>query len=157
MAMKQLTTACPHCKKVYRQRTIGAWGRKLTEEDRWQYGSPLCSCPSCKRLFIDKDIKELAITPLRSFDKDKVTASTRMLLVLALLLGLFMYFIGQRLFAAIVTGIGLIYLIADLALYPSRMKKLESERKASERRLSDRSYAAALKKAGYDIPERYLK
>ena len=156
MPMKQLTKKCPHCGIVYDQRPIGRWGKKLTPEDQWVYGSPLRMCKNCQKLFMDKDYRELAFTPLRSYDKAPITSTTYLILAAGGILGLLMYVGGQSTFAIIAWAVAIAYLVADLALYPGRLKKLEKEKQASEKRMSDPKYAQALKNAGFDIPDRYL-
>lgn len=157
MPMKQLTKQCPHCGRVYEQRPIGRWGKKLTPEDYWVFGSPLKMCKNCQKMFIDKDYREMAITPLRSYDKAPLTSSTYLLLTVGFLLGVIMYMGGQTIFAAIVVGVAVAYMIADLLFYPTRLKKLAKEKEASLKRMSDPAYAQALKNAGFDIPNEYLK
>ena len=157
MAVQQITKKCPYCEKIYEQRACGGFGRRSAPEDIWVYGSPMKLCPNCKRIFIDKDVKELAITGLRKSDRAKITASTRTLLPMGAILAVLMYAMGQTTFALIAAGIAALYLAMDLALYPVRMGKLKKERAASEKRLSDPDYARALKRAGIDVPERYLK
>ena len=157
MAVQQITKKCPYCGKVYEQRTCGGYVRKSAPEDVWVYGSPMKLCPNCKRIFIDKDVKELAITELRKSDKAKITANTRMLLPMGALVALLLYLLGQPTFAIVAAAVAVVYLAMDLGMYPMRMGKLKKEREASEKRLSDPDYARALKRAGIDVPERYLK
>ena len=156
MAMQQITKKCPYCGKMYEQRTCGGFGRKSAPEDVWVFGSPMKLCPNCKRIFIDMDVKELAITEPRKSDTAKITANTRMLLPVGALVALLLVLLGQPTFAIVAAGVAVVYLMMDLALYPMRMNKLKKERAASEARLSDPEYARALKKAGIDVPEKYL-
>ena len=157
MSVQQITKKCPYCGRVYEQRACGGFGRKPLPEDVWVYGSPMKLCANCKRIFIDKDVKELAITELHKSDTAKITAPTRTLLPMGAILAVLMYAMGQTTFALIAAGVAVVYLAMDLGLYPMRMGKLRKEREASEKRLSDPDYARALKKAGIDVPERYLK
>ena len=157
MSMQQITKKCPYCGRVYEQRACGSFGRKPQPEDVWVYGSPMRLCESCKRIFIDKDVKELAITELRKSDTAKITANTKMLLPMGALVAVLLYVLGQPTFAIVAVAVAVVYLAMDLGMYPMRMKKLRREREASEKRLSDPDYARALKKAGIDVPERYLK
>ena len=157
MAIKTITKTCPFCKKVCEQRSFNARGKTVTDEERWLFGSPLRMCPHCKQLYIDKDVQEMAITGLRKQDKALITAGSRKLALMGIVLGIVMYLLDLRVFGYIALGVGVLCGIADLALYPMRMKKLEKERQASEKRLSDPKYARMLKEAGYDIPEKYLK
>ena len=157
MSMQQITKKCPYCGRVYEQRACGSIGRKPRPEDVWVYGSPMKLCESCKRIFIDKDVKELAITELRKSDKAKITANTRMLLPMGALVAVLLYLLGQPTFAIVAAAVAVVYLAMDLGMYPMRMGKLKKEREASEKRLSDPDYARALKRAGIDVPERYLK
>ena len=79
-----------------------------------------------------------------------------MLLPVGALVALLLVLLGQPTFAIVAAGVAVVYLMMDLALYPMRMNKLKKERAASEARLSDPEYARALKKAGIDVPEKYL-
>ena len=157
MAMKTLVKNCPFCKKVVEQRAYASWGRQPSEEDKWLFGTPLKLCPHCGKLFIDKDIQELAITGPRKQDKAVVGQASLRLGLMGLILGALLLVGKLYVFACIAFGVALVTLGVDAALYPTRQKKLEAERLASEKRLSDPGYARALKNAGYDIPERYLK
>ena len=157
MSMQHLTKKCPYCGRIYEQRSYGSVGRKPAPEDAWVYGSPMKLCANCKRIFIDMDVKELAITELRKSDTAKITASTRTLLPMGALVALLLYVLGQPTFAIVAAAVAVVYLAMDLGMYPMRMGKLRKERAASEKRLSDPDYARALKKAGIDVPERYLK
>ena len=157
MSMQHLTKKCPYSGRIYEQRSYGSVGRKPAPEDAWVYGSPMKLCANCKRIFIDMDVKELAITELRKSDTAKITASTRTLLPMGALVALLLYVLGQPTFAIVAAAVAVVYLAMDLGMYPMRMGKLRKERAASEKRLSDPEYALALKKAGIDVPERYLK
>lgn len=156
MAIKTITKTCPFCKKVYEQRSFNARGKVVTDEERWLFGSPLRMCPNCKQLFIDKDMQELAITGPRKQDSAIITPGSRKLALMGVILGVLMYVAGLHIFGYITGGVGVACGIADLAFYPTRLKKLERERQASEKRLSDPNYARMLKNAGYSIPEKYL-
>ena len=157
MSMQHLTKKCPYCGRIYEQRSYGSVGRKPAPEDAWVYGSPMKLCANCKRIFIDMDVKELAITELRKSDTAKITANTKMLLPMGALVAVLLYVLGQPTFAIVAAAVAVVYLAMDLGMYPMRMGKLRKEREASEKRLSDPDYARALKKAGIDVPEKYLK
>lgn len=156
MATKTLVKNCPHCNKVVEQRAYASWGRQPSDEDRWQFGTPLRLCPHCGKLFIDKDRQELALTGPRKQDLAVVGQASLRLAAMGVVLGALLLVGRLYVFAGIAFGVAVVTLAADAALYPTRKKKLEIERQASEKRLSDPDYARALKKAGYDIPERYL-
>lgn len=148
MAIRSITKKCPFCRKVYEQRSISIRGRQIAEEDKWLFGSPARVCPNCKRLFLDKDMQELAITSPRKRDKAIITEASCKIALMRLA--------SQATLSYICGAFGALWALADLALYPVRMKKLARERQASEKRLSDPSYALMLKKAGYAVPEKYL-
>ena len=156
MAMKTLVKNCPFCNKVVEQRAYASWGRQPSEQDKWQFGAPLRLCPHCGKLFIDKDRQELVITGPRRQDRAVVGPASLRLALMGAALGALMLIGRLNVLAYIAFGVALATLAADAALYPTRQKKLEAERLASEKRLSDPAYARALKNAGYDIPERYL-
>ena len=158
MAIQSITKNCPFCGKIYEQRSFNTRRRgEVTDEDRWVFGSPMKICPGCKKLFIDRDVQELAITGTRKRDRALINPATRTLSLMGLILGGLLYLAKLKVFALIAAGVGVLCAAVDVALYPTRMKKLERERQASEKRLSNPDYARALKKAGYDIPERYLE
>ena len=157
MAMKPLVKNCPFCKKVVEQRAYASWGRKPSEEDKWLFGTPLKLCPHCGKLYVDKDIQELAITGPRKQDTAFVGPASLRIALMGVVLGALLLIGRLTVFACIAFGVALATLVADAALYPTRQKKLAAERVASEKRLSDPDYARALKNAGYDIPDRYLK
>ena len=157
MAMKTLVKNCPFCKKVVEQRAYASWGRKPSEQDKWLFGTPLKLCPHCGKLFIDSDRQELAITEPRRQDMAVVSPASLRLALMGVVLGMLLLLGNLKVLAYIAFGVALATLVADAALYPTRQKKLEAERLASEQRLSDPDYARVLKNAGYDIPERYLK
>ena len=157
MPTKTLVKNCPFCKKVVEQRAYASWGRKPSEEDRWLFGTPLKLCPHCGKLYVDKDIQELAITGPRKQDTAFVGPASLRIALMGVVLGALLLIGRLTVFACIAFGVALATLVADAALYPTRQKKLAAERVASEKRLSDPDYARALKNAGYDIPDRYLK
>ena len=157
MAMKTLVKNCPFCKKVVEQRAYASWGRKPSEEDKWLFGTPLKLCPHCGKLYVDKDIQELAITGPRKQDTAFVGPVSLRIALMGVVLGALLLIGRLTVFACLAFGVALATLVADAALYPTRQKKLAAERVASEKRLSDSDYARALKNAGYDIPDRYLK
>ena len=157
MAIKTLVKNCPFCKKVVEQRAYASWGRKPSEEDKWLFGTPLKLCPHCGKLYIDKDMQELAITGPRKQDTVFVGPASLRIALMGVALGALLMIGRLTVFACIAFGVALATLVADAALYPTRQKKLAAERVASEKRLSDPDYARALKNAGYDSPDRYLK
>lgn len=157
MPMKTLVINCPFCKKAVEQRAYMTSGREGADSDRWQFGSPLRLCPHCGKLFIDRDRQELALTGPRKQDTAMVGAASLRLAAMGVILGAVLLIGGLRPLGLIALGVAAATLIADAALYPTRRRKLDAERAASEKRLSDPDYARALKRAGYDIPESYLK
>lgn len=156
MAYKTLTKCCPFCQKVYEQRTFISRGKTVTDEERWLFGSPLRMCPHCKRMFVDSDLQEMALTGPRKQDKAPLSPGVMKLALMGVTLGALMMVAGQYMLGYIAAGVGIVCAIVDLALYPTRMKKLEQEQKASQQRLSDPAYAQLLKNAGYPVPEQYL-
>lgn len=156
MATNTITKTCPFCRKVYEQRSFYCRGKTVTEEERWLFGSPMRMCPHCKKMFCDKDVRELAITGMRKQDKAFITPGSLKVSAMGIILGGLMLLAKLTTFGYIAMGVGLLWGVADLCLYPTRMKKMEKERQASEKRLSDPAYARMLKNAGYEVPQRYL-
>lgn len=157
MATKTLVKNCPFCKKVYEQRAYASWGREPKDEDRWLFGSPMRVCPHCGKLFIDRDMQELAITGPRKQDTAVIGPGSLRLALMGAVLGGLMLAGGLKTFAFIAFGVAGATLVADAALCPTRRGKLAKERQASEARLGNPDYARALKRAGYDIPDKYLR
>ncbi len=158
MPVKSLVKNCPYCRHVYEQRSYVAQSRTPADEDRWLFGSPMKMCPNCHKMFVDQDMQELAITRPRKRDTVLINASTVKIALIGAVLGAGLIFLAhQTELGLIAFGVALATVIADLALYPNRMKKLEREREASEKRLSNPDYARMLQKAGYHVPEKYLK
>lgn len=157
MATKNLVKNCPFCKKVCEQRAYMTWGREAKDEDRWLFGSPMRVCPHCGKLYIDRDMQELAITGPRKQDTAIIGPASLRLAAVGVALGGVLLVAKQTTLAWIAFAVAAATLIADAALYPTRKGKLDRERAASEQRLSNPDYARALKRAGYDIPERNLK
>ena len=144
MAIKTLVKNCPFCKKVVEQRAYASWGRKPSEEDKWLFGTPLKLCPHCGKLYIDKDMQELAITGPRKQDMVFVGPASLRIALMGVVLGALLLIGRLTVFACIAFCVALATLVADAALYPTRQKKLAAERVASEKRLSDPDYARAL-------------
>ena len=156
MRTKTLVKNCPFCRKVYEQRSYISWGKDPLDEERWLFGTPLVLCPNCGKLFIDKDRQELAITGPRRQDTAVIGPASIRLGLLGAVLGAIFLIAGQTALGLIALCVAAATLAADAALFPTRRRKLENERIASEKRLSDPEYALALKRAGYEIPEKYL-
>lgn len=156
MAMKTLVKNCPFCKKTVEQRSYMTRGREPKDEDRWLFGSPMRLCPHCGKVYIDKDMQELAITGPRKQDTAFIGQSSLHLAAVGAILGTALLLGKQTVLALIAYGVALATLIADAALYPTRKRKLDNERLASEKRLGDPDYARALRRAGYDIPDKYI-
>ena len=158
MAMKKLTKKCPFCNRVYEQRVVGRFGQKLTDEDRWEYGSPLKICLNCRKIFLDTDYQELALVELRERDRERVRRSSVMIVGVAVIAAILCVAAGQEYysFGVLLVLMALAWALGDFIKYPRRMKKLEEEREASLKRLSDPAYARALSKAGYHVPAEYL-
>lgn len=156
MPMKTLVKNCPFCKKTYEQRSYAVWGRQPTDEDRWLFGTPLLLCPNCGKLFIDKDRQELALTGPRKQDRAVIGPASLRIALMGAILGAVLLIARQTPLGLIAFTVALATLVADAALYPTRKRKLDNELAASRKRLSDPEYALALKRAGYDIPDRYL-
>ena len=156
MGMRTLVKNCPACGKVVEQRSYAFWGRQPTDEDRWLFGSPMRLCPHCNKLYVDRDIQELAITGPRRQDTRVVGPASLRIAAMGAVLGGLLLVGKQTVFALIAFGVALATLVADAALCPTRRRKLEVERAASEKRLENPDYVSALVRAGYAIPERYL-
>ena len=152
---------CPHCGKTYESYS--------TYTKQTHYGSPFLNCSYCNKTFIDKEIKEPALKPYKALNYTFMHC---------LLTGLFPFcFISvigigagiQNLSSQehdpalffIIGGIALvIYLFLVLFAYSKRnelKEDWEKEYKVSEQRLQNKSYAMAMKNAGFKVPSKYLE
>ena len=140
--MTYVIIRCPHCNSIIRQTTSG----------EYSWGSPLKVCPRCNEIYIDNYYHEVAIEGFSS--TDQIRSSWWMLLVPIILSVLY----ARVSFNGILIAIGLAILMI-LGVSYQRIKNKEEmkvEMKHSLERLSDYNYALALKKAGYDVPDKYL-
>lgn len=155
---KGIQNNCPYCGKTIRVK------RSKAEH---AYGSPVRACEFCKKTYIDRYYRELALEDPGKIDRRKVAPKNiGMLLfgVLAILLGVFL-FPEQKdiMIKVLLIALGALLafsaawvLVTEYRTYDARMKFFDEERAESEKRLKDPEYAQKLKNAGYHVPERYL-
>ncbi len=155
---KGIQNNCPYCGKTIRVKRFKA---------EHAYGSPVRVCEFCKKTYIDRYYRELALEDPNALDRRKVAPkNVGMLLfgVLIILLGVFLFpeekdIMIKVLLAALgglLTLSAAWVLITEYRTYDARMKFFDEERAESEKRLKDPEYAQKLKSAGYRVPERYL-
>ncbi len=158
MAKKGIQNNCPYCGKTIRV--------KQTKTEH-AYGSPVRACEHCKKTYIDRYYRELALEDPSRVDRRKIAPkNVAMLLFGALLIVLsdFLFSGAKDVVIRVLLSVlgGLLALSATWVIvteyrnYDARMKFFEEERAESEKRLSDPEYAQKLKNAGYHVPERYL-
>ena len=159
--MQYTTKKCPHCNFPY---TI--WEAK----GEAHYGSPILTCEKCRKPFVDKDYREIAIDGPRDSDTKKIYPYTIFICVFSLIFSipvLVLFSMGAYgtienddlwlLLAAVIFLSWAIYsVIRDIKSYEKRQEYLKKEKAASEERLSNYNYARFLKDIGYDVPQKYL-
>ena len=139
---------CPHCN--YR---LG------TSRDLFpiKFQSPLKVCPKCHKNYIDKDCKELGL-----YDETPIIAKLPMsmeniaTMVIILTISIVFFKFGEVSIGRILMAVDVAWVAISFALWPQRKKKIEEEIQKSIVRLSNPSYAMALKSAGLSVPEKYL-
>ena len=156
--MQYKTKKCPHCKHTY----------KFFDADYIGYGSPVRTCESCGKNFIDKDYIEIAIDGIRKVDKKRCSPST--LIGAILFCGIFVFTLSgnslstsdgppgmdEIIFFGLLAAGSLYLLISEIRGFKERQRFLAEETIASENRLKNREYAYFLKELGYYVPEKYL-
>lgn len=150
---------CPHCGKLYE--TYSTHTKNFSNHS----GSPFLTCKFCGKTFVDKDIKEPALKPYSDSGFSIFNC-------------IFAFFWPFGVAGIILTGctispetssvgVGIAALIVD-AIYLlltghsiKNRKQLQKENKQeyeqSLERLKKPQYAMALKKAGFKVPEQFLK
>ena len=149
---------CPHCGKMYDSYS------NHTKYWRKRVGSPLRTCSSCGKPFLDNDMEELALQPYNERGYGifhcffaffwPFGAAAAMFTWLAIDLG------QEKPWVIIVAIIlHLAYWALTISVIKNRKKFIEEHKRdyeASEKRLQDQEYALLLRKAGYYVPERFL-
>ena len=155
---KGIQNNCPYCGKTIRV--------KRTKAEH-AYGSPVRTCEFCKKTYIDRYYRELALEDPGKLDRRKVAPRNIGMLLfgaLIILLGVFLFPEAKDIMIKVLLIVlgGLLtvsaawVLITEYRTYDARMKFFEEERAESEKRLKDPEYAQKLKNAGFRVPERYL-
>ena len=138
--------------------------------DGSRYGSPIRECPSCKRLYIDRSYREIAVDGFKEADLEQKSGLGYIVLSLLLaLLSTGMFFLncfggfGNRVYFAIpVMAVTMWYWFAESlgtlidVRTGKKQKELEKLRQESEERMQNRSYADMLVQLGYRVPQQYL-
>ena len=136
---------CPHCGKPYECSTDTGKASKYT---KLKYASPLKQCGCCKKLFLDRAYREIAVEGIWEQDMVRVSPSTWVYSAIGVFAGI-TAFSHSILLAAILIGASIYMVLQELLTYDKRQKKLEDERRASEERLKNPACAALLKRLGY--------
>lgn len=149
---------CPHCGKTYETYST------YTKAHMNHSGSPFVVCKSCGRTFVDRDIKEPALSPY----SDEGFELWRCFFVYLMpwgLLGVFILFCALNMedpsaavyfFAALVLGLYVV-LTANVVINRTKLQeKYKEEYRESEKRLQNPQYAQALSAAGFYVPRQYL-
>ncbi|MBQ7904015.1 MAG: hypothetical protein IJ362_09820 [Oscillospiraceae bacterium] len=163
--MKYTTKKCPYCKTIYENYSSITEGAHL--------GSPLITCKKCKKIFIDKEMEELALKPFSELKKKysmlRLMSSLWNIFTFVFILFSYMIFSGNLKFDSSFESIFMLVLYCGCGIFTlSIIKSITIDRQKiidgykqeyakSEIRLSDPHYALALKQAGYSVPEKYLK
>ena len=154
------TKRCPHCGKVYSQRTVKG---PYAKENLIVFGPVFKECPACGASFRDTDAYELAVMdPPKSY----LTHFHLSTVLLSALLGAMALFFlvmslvegsnpiaGTLLMLALGGGL----LLSDHMRYTQHTKEIRLAKLRSTARLQrDPDYARQLKLAGFNVPDEYL-
>lgn len=152
--MTHYKVKCPHCKTVLRYSKTAS-------------GSPFGTCPKCGQPYVDRECYEPALKPY----KKETTAS---LLALSVFVGSLFSF-GALMFyyicsaargvsgaeALIVYAVAFCIITGYIFIRMNKSRDEDDARalkewEASDARLQNKEYALAVKKAGFDVPDKYL-
>jgi hypothetical protein len=124
------------------------------------YGSPFRSCSRCGKIFVDKDYKEIALEGIRKIDKKRVSPGA----IFFAIGGCLVIIAGAVIREPYMLGGGLIWvaiwgsiIVSEVLGHKKNLEYLEQETKRSNERLSNPTYAQALKNVGYHVPLQYLQ
>lgn len=148
------TKKCPHCGKVYER---NSYAGRPSKDNRTKYGSPLIVCSSCRKGFLDDEYREIAIDGPREVDTKRISPAGIVYGLLGVIIGLVGFSGGSVVAGCIFLIMGLYFPLSELSSYEKRQEALKKEALASEMRLQNPTYAATLKRLGYDVPEKYLR
>lgn len=136
-------TKCPHCHVII-----------SSSANNTKYGSPFRRCPYCLQPYVDKSYEEVALTG----ESSKLWILLMLTGVLTIVFMLVTHIYNGYL---LVLAIGSLFLGFPLMFAywsaPENQPDYLKELAASERRLSDPTYARKLQELGYNVPEKYLK
>lgn len=139
---------CPNCN--YR---LGS----TTQLFPMKFESPLKTCPKCHKHYIDNDCKELGLyDEIPFFAKLPMSLENIATMVIILIISVVFFEFGEVSIGGILMAVDVAWVAISFALWPQRKKKIEEEIQKSIARLSNPSYAMALKSAGLSVPEKYL-
>lgn len=155
--MAKQTLRCPNCNK-----NIG------TIEDDYLYGSPLRTCPKCRKIYHDPRFHEIALEGIRQNDinpDSEFIAKKRKSGILTILggigvmvafivlifLGWLFYFFPVISVMLIAGGINTLSETGEGAIEKKRLA-LESERQLSLARMQNPVYRDQLRSLGYNVP-----
>lgn len=145
-----ITRRCPHCNNIVFHGT---------QSHSHSFGSPFCVCERCHKTYVDKTKHEIALKGpeyYRNFMPYWVKLGIGLSLPV-LVLSLIAKWNQLALLSVVIVCVFL-FIYADIRdKHPNPRTMYQTDIKASEERLSNPEYARALKKHGYDVPERYLK
>ena len=154
------TKRCPHCGKVYSQRTVkGPYAR----ENLIVFGPLFRECPACGASFRDDDAYELAVMdPPKSY----LTHFHLSTVLLSALLGaMALFFLVMSLIEGSNPIAGTLFMLAlggglllsDYRRYIQHVQEVQMAKGLSAARLRrDPGYALQLKLAGFNVPDEYL-
>ena len=149
---------CPYCGKTYETYT------PMTKHYQSHMGSPFVKCRFCGKEFVDKDIKEPALVP---YSEDGFGVGNCFFAGIMPFgcMGIMFTFLAiyskeVHILSCVLAAIGYIgYLSCVIFRLKNQKKILEAwrnEYSLSEERLKNYSYALALRRIGFDVPDRFL-
>ncbi|MBE6587637.1 MAG: hypothetical protein E7647_04390 [Ruminococcaceae bacterium] len=157
--MSKQTLRCPNCNK-----NIGT-----VSEGEYLYGSPLRTCPKCKKLYHDPRYHEIAIEGIRREDIDpdsEYLAGKRksgflsilggigvmVAFVVLIFLGRIFYFFPVISVMLIASGISTLSSTTGGAVEKKKIQ-LQQEATLSRARMQNPQYVAQLRSLGYNVPD----
>ena len=152
--MTHYKVKCPHCKAVLRYTKTAS-------------GSPFGTCPKCGQPYVDRECYEPALKPYKKETTASLLASSVFVGSLFSFMPLAFYYIcsaargfsGAK--ALIVYAVAFCIITGYIFIRMNKSRDEDDARalkewEASDARLQNKEYALAVKKLGFDVPDKYL-
>lgn len=114
---------CPHCGAKYEG--LNYKGVQF-KDSQMKYGSPLKLCPVCKKEFLDKNYREIAVEGIRDEDMECVSAKVIFYGIVGIAIGIGAVY--YEMYGGIIAVLlGIFILASEMFSHEKRQKELEAD------------------------------